>query len=123
MMERRGKRERERRGVAEGVTAGRRGSKSESSQPCVMLRLAIRFLVGREAGEMIRYIYQANLSGAAAATARRGIPLIWCLTSSQSGCVSANKYIHYFLTLKTHTVSVLRTLSERRREAEQEMTD
>lgn len=50
MMERREKRERERerRGVAEGVTAGRRGSKSESSQPCVMLRLAIRFLVGRE---------------------------------------------------------------------------
>lgn len=103
-MERRGKRERERRGVAEGVTAGRRGSKSESSQPCVMLRLAIRFLVGREAGEMIRYIYQADLSGAAAATARRGIPLIWCLTSSQSGCVSANKYIHYFLTL-THCIS------------------
>ena len=52
---------------------------------------------------MIRFIHQADLSGAAAATARCGVPLISCLTSSQSDSVSANKYIHYF-SLSAHIV-------------------
>lgn len=47
--------------------------------------------------EMIRFIYQADLSGVAAASACFGVPLIWCLTRSRSGSVSSDKYIHHFL--------------------------
>lgn len=89
-----------------------------------MLHPSIRFLVGRQEERVkwldifIKQIYQADLSGAAATAACCGVPLIWCLTSSQSGCVSANKYIHYF-SLPAYKqyqyweLSVLRALSEK----------
>lgn len=51
---------------------------------------------------MIRFIYQADLSGAAA-TACCGVPLIWGLTSSQSVCLGKQIY-PLFPTLGTHTV-------------------
>lgn len=72
---------------------------------------------------MIRFIYQADLSGATAATACCGVPLIWCLTSSQSVCLGKQIY-PLFLTLSTHTLSVLRALSERgRRERDRARND
>ena len=76
---------------------------------------------------MIRFIYQADLSGAAAATACCGVPLIWCLTSSQSGLRLGKQIYPLFLTLtQRHAISVLRALTDKGgggRETEQEMTD
>lgn len=57
-------------GAGAGVEAG---VKSESDQPGVMLHLPVRLLVGREGeggggrgekNEMIRFVHQADLSGA-----------------------------------------------------------
>lgn len=104
------RRRRKRCGGGGGVTTGRRRGKSESGWPCIMLHLSIKFLVGRKKrGYMIRFIFQADLSGVTAAITCWGVTLIWSITSSQS-C----KQIDLLTLLYTH-ILVLRALSDRRR--------
>lgn len=87
-----------------------------------MLHLSVRFLVGREEeeGEKLRFIYRADLSGAAAA-ACHGAPPICCVTSSSSVSLNISIHSHPGRTYCSTTESIKWKTDEREKYKEQKI--